>query len=566
MSNDPRPPVFDTETGEYQLGFCAGRFDERQRRERICLPEFATCWDYAPLIDVVRKNPGSGEYRYTGKTAAQWMADLRNQRTPEYDHFRTRYKGVVDRQLGTLARRPRKPDNHYCVELAVPPLKAMLPSLIRKTGLKRASVAQWRTTIRALTGKGLKTEELEMSGVLAPLQKMPEAETLTLAQVLNMIDLSHVVPKFASESRFGFVPKSGWKEECRRVPEKEFKRRRLLGYGYGAQHLIRYRHRSLGWAIVYSRYRDLVTEESEWWSVLDEHGLMIQQSVPGFRSAEDAMAFAELQMSVKFATWGKDQRMSKWERFSLLGGDDYQEILLQLDDWPYTYQPRHYRTRNVLVHIRTSVRRTQDGRRVLFLDEIQSDWHSDLHVEARSEAQKRCRMPTPQAPFRREWPLLSMKLMIWWAQRLDVDGLSWSSAELQKARWGAFAAPEILYRKILPDAARSLAATLSCALDSTLLLVRSSSRRVKPGNHGWEVHNRHGTPVTKPFRTRAQAECFADLTGEFFNLVLPVLWIDCLPPIESIPLYGTGDTEAWFNGRARRFEFSERSVSSTDRG
>ncbi|MDE1181486.1 hypothetical protein [Paraburkholderia sp.] len=366
MSNDAGPEVFDTKAGEYQLGLSANRFDERQRRERICLPESATCWDYAALIDVIRKDPGSGQYRYTGKTTAQWIADLRSRHAPEYDHFRERYEYVVGRQLGVLARRPRVPDNHYCIELAVPPLKAKLPRMIRATGLRRASVAQWTTTITALTGKGLKKEELETSGILARLQKMTEVQSPALDQVLNMIDLSHVVPKFASESRFGFVPKSGWKEECVRIPEKEFQRRRLLGgYGYGARHLIRYRHRSLGWAVVCTRYRDLVTEASEWWSVLDERGRMIQQSVPGFCSAEDAMAFAELQMSVKFAAWGKDQRMSQWERFSLLGGKDYQEILLQCDDWPYTYRPRHYRTRNVLVHVRTSVRCTTNGRRLL---------------------------------------------------------------------------------------------------------------------------------------------------------------------------------------------------------
>jgi hypothetical protein len=161
---------------------------------------------------------------------------------------------------------------------------------------------------------------------------------------------------------------------------------------------------------------------------------------------------------------------------------------------------------------------------------------------------------------------LSMKLMIWWAQRLGVDGLAWSSTELQKTRWGAFAAPEILYRKILPDVASSLSATLSGALESTLIPVRSASRQVSLGTRGWEVRNRDGTPVTKPFRTRAQAERFADLTGVLFNVALPVLWIDRLQPIESIPLYGTGNAEAWFKRCGRRFEFGDRTVRSTTHG
>lgn len=538
-------PVPNALINDGRLGLCTRRFDERQRRQRLRLPDAATCWDYASLIDVVLRDSDSDAFRFTGKTAAQWMAELRNHSASEYEHFRRRYESTVNRHLTALARRPRDPDNHYCVDLGVPPLHSSLPGLIRLTGLMRASVDQWSSTLRSLTSRGLKPEELEMSGVLARLRSKPGADMLTRGQVLQMIDLSHVVPRFACESCFGFVTRSGWTEECRRVPEKEYRRRRLLGEGLDARHLIRFRHRSLGWSVVHTRYSDLVTERTFWWSVLDENGRFIEQPVPGFQSADDAMAFAEIRMHKTFALWGKDQAMAKWERFSFPGGENYREILLQLDDWPYTYHPRHYRTRNVLVHIRTSVRHTRGDRRVLFLDEIQSDWHADLHAEARCESRGRQRASTPGAPFRKEWPLLSMKLMIWWAQRLGVDGLAWSSADLQFARWGKCGPPEMLYRKALPEAARLLATTLSLTLGQTTLSVRDNRRRVEFGSHGWEVRSRDDVPVTKPFRTRAQAEHFADHISEFFVIDVPVLWIKQLQQIRSIPLYGLGTGEAW---------------------
>lgn len=538
-------PVPNALINDGRLGLCTRRFDERQRRQRLRLPDVATCWDYASLIDVVLRDSDSDAFRFTGKTAAQWMAELRKHSAREYERFRRRYESTVNRHLAALARRPRDPDNQYCVELEAPPLHSSLPEFIRLTGLMKASVNQWLSTLRSLTLRGLKPEELEMSGVLARLRSRGCTDLLTQAQILRMIDLSQVIPKFACESRFGFIARSGWKEECSRIPEREYRRRRLLGEGLDARHLIRFRHRSLGWAVVHTRYSDLVTERTFWWSVLDENGRFIDQLVPGFQTADDAMAYAEIQMNKTFAVWGKDQALTKWERYSLPGGDNYREILLQLDDWPYTYRPRHYRTRNVLVHIRTSVRHTQEGRRVLFLDEIQSDWHADLHMEARCEAREPRRPSTPGAPFRKEWPLLSMKLMIWWAQRLGVDGLAWSSADLQLARWGKYGPPEILYRKVFPDAARLLAATLSLALDRTNLSVRDSKRRVELGRRGWEVRTSDDVPITKPFRARAQAEHFADLIGEFFVIDLPVLWINQLPQILSIPLYGLGAAEAW---------------------
>lgn len=105
-------------TDKWKLALHVGRFDERQRHQRLRLPERATCWDYASLIDVVRKDPGSAAYRFTGKTASQWMAELRARCATEYEIFRESYEATVTRQLDALNRRPRLPDNHYCAEIA----------------------------------------------------------------------------------------------------------------------------------------------------------------------------------------------------------------------------------------------------------------------------------------------------------------------------------------------------------------------------------------------------------------------------------------------------------------
>ena len=258
------------------------------------------------------------------------------------------------------------------------------------------------------------------------------------------------------------------------------------------------------------------------------------------------MAFAELQMNQQFEAWGKDQALAQWECYSLPGNNRYQEVLLQLDDWPGNYKPRHYRTRNVLAHIRTGIRHTTDGQRVLFLDEVQSDWHADLHAEAKPGSPKRLKTPSTDAPFRKEWQLLAMKLMLWWAQRLGLDGLAWSTVELQAARWRGHGPPEILYQTVLPDAARSLAKTLDISFDQTRLSVRTATRRVNLDEVGWTVRNREGVAITKPFRTREQAEYFADQTGDFVTVEVPVLWIKGMPPIRAIPLYGVALPDQWF--------------------
>ena len=561
--DEPRAPMLLAQPDGSELGLRVNRFDERQRRLRLRLPKAASCWDYAPLIDVVRLERGFEIPRFTGRTAAQWLAGLRSTRAPDYERARQWYESVVGRVMDTLARRPRIPVNHYCIELAVPPFQSSLPGLIRELGLRRASVDQWLATLKALTRKGVKAEELEASGVLVRLRQLPADAVPTVAKVLRMVDLRHVIPRLATESRFGFVATSGWRPCCKRISAREYRRRGLIGKGPDALHLIRFRHRALGWSIVRTRYRDLLTERMDWWSVLNEHGRFVQQPVYGFDSPEDAMEFAELRMSRHFASWGQDQVLSKWEEYSLPGGDGYREILLQLDDWLGSYHSRHYRTRNVLAHIRTSIRTTQNGRRVLFLDEIQSDWHADLHAETNPHSSRRRETPPPTAPFRKEWPLLSLKLMLWWAQRLGMQGLAWSTAELQLARWQGYGPPEALYRTALPGAAKALSTSLGIASERTRLSIRANSRRVELGETAWQVCNREGVPITKPFRTRAQAESFADRTGRFVIIDVPVLWITDLPMIRTIPLYGVSTAQTW-HAKATDPELTSTSAAVAD--
>ena len=59
---------------ECPLGLNISRFDERQRRQRLVLPQAAGCWDYAPLIDLVVCEPGTTMFRFAGRTVAEHLA------------------------------------------------------------------------------------------------------------------------------------------------------------------------------------------------------------------------------------------------------------------------------------------------------------------------------------------------------------------------------------------------------------------------------------------------------------------------------------------------------------
>lgn len=545
------------------IGLHDSRYWEHQRRLRVRLAADAGCWDYAPLLDVMVHEPGFDIPRFTGKSAAEWLSDLRRECPTRVETFRAWYEALVGHRLRTLSARPRIPDNHYAAEVATVPFVGTLPGLIRELRTRRATAAQWIATLQGLSGRGLKSEELQESGVLVRLRRLPAKVMVSQSQLLGMVDLAHAVPRLVRECQFGFAATAGWIEVCEQIPYEQFWRRRLRGpTAYLDRYVIRYRHRSLGWAIVQVRHNDLFADDPAWWCVLDDKGKWLQRQPPaGFAAAHEAIAQAESWMKDNYWEWGKDQAMTRWDRYALPGADDYQELLIQLDAWPGSYYSRHFRTRNVLVHIRAGVRHDVDGRRVLYLEEIQSDWHAALHADEVAAAAGRAPMPPARAPYRKEWPLLALKVMLWWAQRLGLDGVAWSSHALQAARWRRYGPPDLLYQTLLPQAACALGDALGLAVAATQFRVRTWHRHVERCQlrwEGWEVLNRDGVRVTKPFRTRPEAEAFADLTGDFVALDLPVIWVDGLAPIQAVPLYGTGTAETWCGTRAGTLPASDR--------
>lgn len=144
-----------------------------------------------------------------------------------------------------------------------------------------------------------------------------------------------------------------------------------------------------------------------------------------------------------------------------------------------TFSSSHFAQPNILAHVRFNERTTDDGKRVLFVEEVQSDWHQsgrkkgyangeDAKVNAAikeydalmtrmtafglrklSDAD-RARIEelrpivrgrghgtgaVPDAPFKQSWPLLAMKRMLRYASEQGFDSLAWTTGAVQAARY-----------------------------------------------------------------------------------------------------------------------------------
>jgi hypothetical protein len=73
---------------------------------------------------------------------------------------------------------------------------------------------------------------------------------------------------------------------------------------------------------------------------------------------------------------------TKYEEYTLPGGSNYREILLQM---PHDFNRRvdpasgHWDQPNVLAHVRAKDRTGPNGEKILHIEEIQSDWHKQGH-------------------------------------------------------------------------------------------------------------------------------------------------------------------------------------------
>lgn len=88
----------------------------------------------------------------------------------------------------------------------------------------------------------------------------------------------------------------------------------------------------------------------------------------------------------------------------------------------------HYRrAKNSVVHVRFNERALADGTKVLFIEEIQSDW-------AQAKRQGQTDLSTPFQDTSR-WTMLAFKRMLRWATDNQYDKIAWTTGTQQATRW-----------------------------------------------------------------------------------------------------------------------------------
>lgn len=132
------------------------------------------------------------------------------------------------------------------------------------------------------------------------------------------------------------------------------------------------------------------------------------------------------------------------------------------------FKSSHWEEPNVLAHIRFDERTVPNGEKVLHISEIQSDWLQtgrkegfrlsfDKWLDGRNKTERRLykegneetikflkrrydqyranTQAVPDAPFKKTWPLLTIKRMVRYASENGFDTVSWDTGEVQGDRY-----------------------------------------------------------------------------------------------------------------------------------
>jgi hypothetical protein len=128
------------------------------------------------------------------------------------------------------------------------------------------------------------------------------------------------------------------------------------------------------------------------------------------------------------------------------------------------FKSSHWDEPNVLAHVRMNDRVDADGKKVLFIEEVQSDWHqkgrergyqekplsnarraelmqlgdkrtSEQETEFQADQNRILGNLVPSAPFKTSWPMLAMRRMIRYAAENGYDKIAWTTGEMQAERY-----------------------------------------------------------------------------------------------------------------------------------
>ncbi len=424
--------------------------------------------------------------RFTGYTLAdsdwlaRWRTDDRAALTawlrerPQRQRIESARHRVMYDSLPRRIERHAYPDRLYsCLARRV----AALP-------MNRASVAQWRATLVNLTASGIRRDELEWSGVLEFLDATDARRKLHRDDIQRRIGFPGLQLVLSTELTGAGAWRLPFQERARLERWRgERVRRRAIDRAFGYRILL------LGHAAGQPQ-----------WQAIDPDRRAIGSPRPSF---EAACAAASAHATARHGLRAPALPSDRYAYLALAGGEDYREWLLTLPEFPASCFTPHFTERNLLLHFRTTRRVDAQGNPLLFVEEIQSDWHQGRAPRPGTAPWEE---PAPRAPFAREWLSLALKLILLRAVDEGAGRVAWVPGWVVARRFGCagdFFARH--YDRAIPQLLERLSSPWAGAVGTTHVVTREPWLCMRRHGDHWRVASADGRFATRRPLSREQA-------------------------------------------------------------
>lgn len=362
---------------------------------------------------------------------------------------------------------------------------------LHKLNMRSAPASQWVATISA--AKGIREDEIDKSGLLQFLLEFDAARKFTKKELLNIAEdrFSACELTLRTERSTTYRPalqSAALSSET--IPQK------ILDTFNDAEIISCYKLASFNYKVVRLKFTGMFGC-GESWVVFDENWQRFKP-YKDYINSVDAVDFLYTVAAERFSAFSSKTPLNYYERYSLLGkNSSYKEWVVCLPDWPEAYENSHFDLKNLVLHLRTSEWKDTKDQPLLLIDEIQSDWHAlgrdngyydiGTMVDEASDA-------VPEAPFKREWHELGIKLAFWIALQSGHHRVAFTAGNVHKSRYGRdLEGFHLLYDQLIPKALAKLAAKFKCTLEPGMILISkpTDTIRFRRGT-GWEL-SKQGT-------------------------------------------------------------------------
>jgi len=415
--------------------------------------------------------------------------------------------------------------------LGVPHLHSALFDWLKAHGKETMSTKQWYGRITNLSGRGLKEEETMFSGLLTWFASESETQLSgnALLDKLNYDDLRiNVLPVIRptrTQIEFSTV-----------APGRNIKRIKPK-IKPGPVTKLQWHDRALGYCVDAVEWNDLLGTKQGWMAFTHKGKAITSKARPsGFcQTHQEALNLANLhaqQFYPKLTSEGD------WSQHRLTGGEHYREWLVTLPYYPESFYSSHFRHRNVLLHVRCDMREDADGKRIMVMQEVQSDWAQ----EARRILGEEYTGEISEPPWLQEWPALALKLMLLHATNKGAAALAWTTGDVQVKRYRGLGGAGLrrLYDRTLPAEANRILRPYKKQCKS-IEVFQPTNFYIEPAEIGYSVYDEDMNFIGQ---TKMWEEAQAMLPDGSHEELIPMHGVELddslCEALKQHPLYGWG--------------------------